>query len=195
MALQMPYVADTFIAYPGDVIHTEVSLAVKLIDDFTRETPLGRVSVTIQERDIKPVTNLSGYHVFTDLPNGKSYDVRIDSEFYYPETIENIHIPRPDPKNPLLQTILKPKPAYPFPANATLLRGVIVNPDPVNDALVKVLDPLQQTRTDKNGEFVFYFKGIKEKDITIRIDAHIDKVIATRIKEGRTVSMGRINVS
>ena len=193
MALQMPHVTDTFTAYPGDVIHTEVSLAIRLIDDFTGEAPLGRVSVTI--RDMKAATNLSGYYVFTNLPKGKSYDVHIDSELYVPENIKDVAIPRPDPKNPVEPVTVKPKPAYPFPANATLVRGVIVNPDPVVDAPVKCSDPPQETRTDSNGEFVLYFKGIKEKDITVSVDAQPGKTVQTTIKEGGAMSLGRIDVS
>ncbi|MCE8425229.1 MAG: hypothetical protein J5U17_05570 [Candidatus Methanoperedens sp.] len=53
---------------------------------------------------------------------------------------------------------LKPKPSYPFPDNATLVRGMVFGPDnlPAEKAGVKVKD-LKETKTNENGEFVLYF--------------------------------------
>lgn len=194
MALQLPSDTDTFSAYPGDTVHTDVSLALRLVDGFTGGGPIGRVIVTIGETGLKAVTNPSGYHVFTNLPEGKSYDIHIHSELYFPENIDAVAIPRPDPKNPVEQVTLKPRPAYPFPGNATLVRGVIVNPDPVAGATVTSSDSPQEARTDERGEFVLYFKGIKEKDVTITVDDQINRTVQTKIREGRTVSVGKIDV-
>ena len=69
MALSMPYVTDTFTAYSGDVITTNLSLAVWLTDEYTKEKPIGRVKVTLVEGEREAFRNLSGYYCFTDLPD------------------------------------------------------------------------------------------------------------------------------
>ena len=76
MALTMPYVTDKFIAYLGDVITTNLSLAVWLTDENTGKKPMGRVKVTLEEGEIKAFKNLSGYHCFTDLSH-KDYNLNI----------------------------------------------------------------------------------------------------------------------
>ena len=53
---------------------------------------------------------------------------------------------------------LKPKPSYPFPDNATLVRGLVFGPGnlPAQKAKIKIQD-LKETRTNENGDFVLYF--------------------------------------
>lgn len=191
MALTMPYVTDKFIAYLGDVITTNLSLAVWLTDENTGEKPMGRVKVTLEEGEIKAFKNLSGYHCFTDLSH-KDYNLNIESDFYFPAD-KKIVIPLPDPKKPVDDTILKPNPVYPFPISATLVRGLVSNTGPVVNALVSVVGKTIETITDERGEFVLYFKGIKKEDITIEIRKDGDtKVVNTTIEEGRTISLGII---
>jgi hypothetical protein len=177
MALTMPYVTDKFIAYLGDVITTNLSLAVWLTDENTGKKPMGRVKVTLEEGEIKAFKNLSGYHCFTDLYH-KDYNLNIESDFYFPAD-KKIVIPLPDPKKPVDDTILKPNPVYPFPISATLVRGLVSNTGPVVNA--------------ERGEFVLYFKGIKKEDITIEIRKDGDtKAVNTTIEEGKTISLGII---
>ncbi|HIH44095.1 MAG TPA: hypothetical protein HA257_03155, partial [Candidatus Methanoperedenaceae archaeon] len=71
---------------------------------------------------------------------------------------------------------LLPKPSYPFPGNATLVRGMIkdANKEPVRDAVVTPSPGGPVTRTDEHGEFVLYFKGMKEdekKVLQIKVNA------------------------
>ncbi|MCK4528983.1 carboxypeptidase regulatory-like domain-containing protein [candidate division WOR-3 bacterium] len=191
MALTMPYVTDKFIAYLGDVITTNLSLAVWLTDENTGEKPMGRVKVTLEEGEIKAFKNLSGYHCFTDLSH-KDYNLNIESDFYFPAD-KKIVIPLPDPKKPVDDTILKPNPVYPFPISATLVRGLVSNTGPVVNALVSVVGKTIETITDERGEFVLYFKGIKKEDITIEIRKDGDtKAVNTTIEEGKTISLGII---
>jgi hypothetical protein len=191
MALTMPYVTDKFIAYLGDVITTNLSLAVWLTDENTGKKPMGRVKVTLEEGEIKAFKNLSGYHCFTDLYH-KDYNLNIESDFYFPAD-KKIVIPLPDPKKPVDDTILKPNPVYPFPISATLVRGLVSNTGPVVNALVSVVGKTIETITDERGEFVLYFKGIKKEDITIEIRKDGDtKAVNTTIEEGKTISLGII---
>ena len=191
MALTMPYVTDKFIAYLGDVITTNLSLAVWLTDENTGKKPMGRIKVTLEEGEIKAFKNLSGYHCFTDLSH-KDYNLNIESDFYFPAD-KKIVIPLPDPKKPVDDTILKPNPVYPFPISATLVRGLVSNTGPVVNALVSVVGKTIETITDERGEFVLYFKGIKKEDITIEIRKDGDtKAVNTTIEEGKTISLGII---
>ena len=192
MALTMPYVTDKYIAYLGDVITTNLSLAVWLTDENTGEKPIGRIKVTLDEGEIKAFKNLSGYHCFTDLYH-KDYNLNIESDFYFPAN-KTIAIPLPYPEKPVDDNIiLKPKPVYPFPVSATLVRGLVSNTGPVVKALVSVTGKTIETITDERGEFVLYFKGIKEEDITIEIrkDGNT-KAVNTTIEEGKTISLGII---
>ena len=192
MALTMPYVTDKFIAYLGDVITTNLSLAVWLTDENTGEKPIGRIKVTLDEGEMKAFKNLSGYHCFTDLYH-KDYNLNIESDFYFPAN-KTIAIPLPYPEKPVDDNIiLKPKPVYPFPVSATLVRGLVSNTGPVVKALVSVTGKTIETITDERGEFVLYFKGIKEEDITIKIrkDGNT-KAVNTTIEEGKTISLGII---
>lgn len=191
MALIWPYDQDKFTAYPGDTLSTNLTLAVWLVDDFTMREPLGPIRVMIKEGDINAFRNLGGYYLFTDMAAG-NYTVGIESDLYYTgeKTVDTSVL---DPKNPVVPVVMKPKTAYPFPAYATLVRGIVVNAGPVAGAEVKVSGKPNETVTDDRGEFVLYFKGIKKEDITIEIkkDGNTKNVNIT-VEEGKSVSTGII---
>ncbi|HEY9206916.1 MAG TPA: carboxypeptidase-like regulatory domain-containing protein [Candidatus Methanoperedens sp.] len=98
MAFKWPYVTGKFTAYEGDKIKTQLSLALRLIDDYTKKEPIGRINVKLSEgeitldeynlkekrSDIKPFKNPSGYYVFTDIPKF-NYTLCIEPDFYFPE--------------------------------------------------------------------------------------------------------------
>jgi hypothetical protein len=91
------------------------------------------------------------------------------------------------------EVLLKPKPFYPFPNNATLTRGLIV--DSNNDSLAGILveiEGLIETQSDKNGEFVLYFKEIAG-NIELRINGDLQPDIIT-LEEGRTIFLGKFVV-
>lgn len=113
MAFTEPYKQNSYIVYPGDVRTRNLSFALWLIDDFTKGMPIGDINVQIKERDKKAVKNLTGYYLFTNLDQG-DYIVNIDSDYYLPEEIKVDTLSFPDPKNPVKEVILKPKPVYPF---------------------------------------------------------------------------------
>lgn len=144
-----------------------LSLAVRLTDDFApTDRPAGRISVAFKGQPWKAVRNLSGYHVFEDLPRG-SFAVQIRSALYLDEDRE-VTLPHPTPSNPLLTVTLKPKWFYPFPAGATLVRGLVQEAGgiPVAAVVVKVTGSAPENRTSEDGRFVLYFKGVTEEQVT-----------------------------
>lgn len=194
MAVIMPYITDKYTAYMGDVISRDLSLAVWIIDDYSKKGPIGHIKVKIKEGDIKPVRNLSGYFIFTDLKDG-NYTVSIESDLYFSEErlIDLSSIP--DPKNPVIEISVIPKPAYPFRNNATLVRGLVVsNANPVVNAQIKAVEKGVQTLTDNNGEFALYLQGNKTESITIEIKKNGNtKTITAIIEEGKGISLQSIS--
>jgi len=86
MSFIAPFISGKSATYNGDTITTSLSLAISLIDDFTKREATGNLKVMIKEGNISPIKNLSGYYIFTNLPDG-IYTVKIASEFYFPEEI------------------------------------------------------------------------------------------------------------
>nr|CBH39148.1 conserved hypothetical protein [uncultured archaeon] len=101
---------------------TKLSLAVSLLDDYSKGKPIGRVEVSLKGRKEKPVKNLSSYYLFLKLPDD-SYTVQVRSDFYFDEELD---IDLAGFKEPTAIN-LKPKPSYPFSAGATLIRGAVAN--------------------------------------------------------------------
>ncbi len=191
MAIRLPYVTDKFTAYPGDVISTHLSLAVQITDDYTKKEPLGDIQVKIKEGNINAFKNLSGYYLLTGLAAG-NYNLAVESDFYFPEE-KAVTLPHPDPKNPVASVVVSPRPLYPFPSSATVLRGLVSNANPVVDAEVSVIGKTLKTKTDGRGEFVLYFKGIKKEDITIEIKLSGNtKTVNSTIEEGKMTPLGII---
>jgi hypothetical protein len=84
MTFVTPYVTDKSTVYKGDSITTFLSLAISIMDDFTKKEAIGHLKVIIKEGNIVPIKNLSRYYIFTDLADG-TYTVSIESELYFPE--------------------------------------------------------------------------------------------------------------
>lgn len=203
MALPRPFVTKTFTVYAGDVWSTKLAFAVSVTDQFTGETPVGQLIVRVKDDDQrKPVKNPSGYYCFTDLPPGKYTVVvepnQVTADWYFPEeTVFEVKAQPPVVLNPVVEITLKPKPTYPFPGNATLVRAVVrtSNKEPVADAAVTVRERSEQAQTDANGEFVLYFK-FKEKPpdkVTLDINKKNGSTsVDADIKEGETTALETI---
>jgi hypothetical protein len=101
---------------------TKLSLAVSLLDDYSKAKPIGRVEVSLKGRKEKPVKNLSSYYLFLDLPDD-AYTVQVGSDYYFDEELD---IDLAGFKEPTAIN-LKPKPSYPFSQSATLIRGAVAN--------------------------------------------------------------------
>ena len=115
-----------------------------------------------------------------------------------------IVLPLANPLQPLEVVTLSPTPAYPFPANATLVRGTVSKFGvAVAAAVVKLtydrVDPADTTQnisvdietiTDPAGEYVLFLKSLPAKTKTIKIVATKNgdqKQITPTITEGRTL--------
>jgi hypothetical protein len=143
----------------------KLSLAVSLIDDFTKKTPLGSVKVSLKDRKHEAIKNLSGYYVFLDLPD-ETYTVQVKSDFYFDENVDAT-LSSLDSRNPVKEIWLTPKPSYPFPPGATLVRGTVYDTSQktVPDAVVQISEKNLKNATSEKGEFVLYFRPLKESEI------------------------------
>jgi hypothetical protein len=67
--------------------------------------------------------------------------------------------------------LLKPKPSYPFPPGATLIRGKVYDSagEAISGAKVRVRGKDVENKTTEEGEFVLYFGPLTEEEI-IRVD-------------------------
>lgn len=101
---------------------TKLSLAVSLLDDYSKGKPIGRVKVSLEGRKEKMVKNLSSYYLFFDLPDD-TYTVQVRSDFYFDEELDIYLAGFKEPT----AINLKPKPSYPFSQGATLIRGAVAN--------------------------------------------------------------------
>jgi hypothetical protein len=191
MPLESPFVTEKFTAYIGDVVSSHLAFAVLLVDEYTQEGPAGGVEVKLKEGGPKATKNLSGYYLFTGLTPGV-YTVNVESD-YFSTVQESVDTSTLNPKNPVVQIVLKPSPGYPFPAGATLLRGVVTGGSAVPGADVSVIGKTMTTNTNERGEFVLFFRGIKTESITIVIKKGGDtKSVGATIEEGKTISTGTI---
>ena len=71
------FVKDTITAFLVEEKATRLSLAVRLVDDYTDTQPIGRIKVFIaeitrikngKEEVLKGIINPGGYYLFLDLP-------------------------------------------------------------------------------------------------------------------------------
>lgn len=184
-----------------------LSFAVWLVDDYTQKEPLGEVRVMLNGEKIttlKPLKNMSGYHTFSGLPEG-TYTLSVESEFYFSEerTVDTSTFV--NSKEPVIEIALKPKPLYPFPDRATLIRGLLAPlvPEPYLFAGITVKATSKPTGReirgipDEKGEFVLYFREIipRKADIILEIKGEgIEKTLSVLIEEGQSMYTGIISI-
>lgn len=164
---------------------TTLSIAVRLRDAFTAR-PLARAPrVTLADRPERFVRNRSGYHVLTDLPDDvSSVTIVVDpGDRFLPErrVLDGSDL---ESRPAVLEIDLLPAPAYRFPADATLVRGTISEADDgQSDTPLSGVDVTVDTRTDGNGganadtdftargrsdddgEYVLFFRGLTGDDV------------------------------
>lgn len=155
MIYTRPFVTTRFVAHAGDSRTHVLSLAVEVLDAFTRRPAEVSLRVLLKERPrFSPLLTRGGFYCFEAVPAG-TYTLlvepdRTNADWFYlqPRPGENwsdgferaVTLPMPDPKRPLETVALSPKPSYHFPPNATLIRGRVVrgaNSDPIAAAVVK----------------------------------------------------------
>lgn len=189
---------------PSDL---SLSFAVWVVDDYTQKEPMGEVRVMLNGEKIttlKPLKNMSGYLIFSGLPEG-TYTLSVDSEFYFSEEkiVDNSSFV--NSKEPVVEIVLKPKPRYPFPDRATLIRGILVplapEPDLFADITVKAISKSTGREIlgtpDEKGEFVLYFREIinKKAEIILEIKGEgIEKTLSVLIEEGQSMYTGVISI-
>jgi len=235
MIYTRPFITKRFVAYEGDSHRSELSLAVRVFDDFTEEQPQvqllvklkelpdakpfrsdrglflfeGRESVTVQGVELPRVTIPNGNYTLVvqpDLSGGNWFNLLPEPGGTWTNTLERpIVLPLP-PLRPLQDVRLSPKSSYPFPANATLVRGKVTQGGGnVADAVVSTTyqqvdkdDTTQtapkvvETLTDREGEFVLFFKKMPNKTQSIRLNAdkdgqHFQQPQPVVITEGKTL--------
>jgi hypothetical protein len=108
--------------------------------------------------DSDPTTNK--IHWEGDPRGGLEYDYGEDAK-----------IRLPVPENLVIRMLLKPKPSYPFPPGATLIRGKVYDSagEAISGAKVRVRGKDVENKTTEEGEFVLYFGPLTEEEI-IRVD-------------------------
>lgn len=220
MTYTRPFVTRRFIAYGGESVSRQLSLAVRVMDAFTQQPALAPMRVYLKERArARALVNQSGVFCFLGIPAGE-YTLVVEpdpttADWFYlqPQAAEEwsqnferqVTLPLPDPKLPLLVVTLSPKSSYPFPQNATLVRGTVSQgapPAKVASAVVGVdyeqVDPDDtgqtiparvETQTDRNGEYVLFFQRLPANKQQVTVKAVKDGQQAERqleIQEGAT---------
>jgi hypothetical protein len=167
----------------GAAMRLRSPVGLQLIDDFTKEPPLGRivphldesVGATFVETPIRGVITSSSVLVYPGLGRQaevalqppKTFRVRVDAELYRPfyravsdGIVFNVPPyndaePTNAPPPTFGQLILLPAFRYQYPAHVPVLRGEVIDNQlrPVADALV--IDQLfgERTLTDERGAF------------------------------------------
>jgi hypothetical protein len=140
---------------------TRMSLAVSLVDDYTDGQPIGDIKLTMDEKEA--IRNTSGYCLFVELPAG-DYMLRAETQYYFSQEVD---VTLPLLGEPVTQLTLKPNPSYPFPDRATLVRGMVSDTEggPIEEATVEIEGKEVENEATRKGEFVLYFKVLKEQDI------------------------------
>jgi hypothetical protein len=235
MIYTRPFATMRFIAYEGDTFTTELPLVVQVLDAFNRQAPEVQLNVRLKQLPrIKPIRSQSGFYCFekrrveiingqptsNEIPDG-NYTLLVEPDptsgnWYnlqpkqaadpWTTTFERpIVLPMPDPLNPLETVALSPTPAYPFPGNATLVRGKVFRagvevPTAEVTADYDEVDPLDTTQTvpvhvetitDRSGEYVLFFKKLPAKQQFVVLQAAENgppSQITVQITEGTTLT-------
>jgi hypothetical protein len=164
MPIIRPFQTRDHFFYPAEVRRSALAFALWIIDEFTQKPVEAQLTVKIKGEDKrKPIRNPSGYYCFVDLATG-TYVVQIEAEGFFPfeEAVDMAALPR---LNPVREVILQPNPAYAFPPNATLIRGMVKSSGQAANAAVTAtasfLKKNPQTRTDANGEFALFLRKVE----------------------------------
>jgi hypothetical protein len=188
MSFTRPYVTRYLVDFEqGDSHRHDLSIAIRLIDQFTEEQPLTLLRAKLKELPgARQIRNISGRLCFEDVnPGNYKLLVQNDPEIVDPFFVkppqgtwtDTLEIPLAVVANVVLSFDLQlaPRPSYPFPANATLVRGIVTQGSSpgVADAVVRAtyreVSPLDNTQTvlrtvealtSREGEYVAFFKRL-----------------------------------
>lgn len=156
---------------------TDVSFAVRLRDDFSRQWALvGSTRVFVEEGGVEAIENPGKYQVFVDLA-GPSFTVHIENKYYFDQVV-SVGIAGLDPRQPLVSVTMKPGYAYPFPMGASLIRGRIVDSAgaPIEGAAITAVGSTSNNAGEPDGRFVLYFGPAREEDIVVQNGLRLMKI-------------------
>jgi hypothetical protein len=145
MIYTRPFITKSFIAYAGDSRRTDVTLAVRVIDDFTDDPPPVPLTIRLKELpEIRPIRGQSGFYCFEGRET-----VTIDGTVIVRNPIPDGNytlIVEPDPTSGN-QFNLAPRVAG-QPWTTTFERPIVLPlPDPLN--------PLEEVRLSPTPSYAF----------------------------------------
>lgn len=197
---------------PIEITSSEASLAFRLIDDYTGESPAGKIELSLKDqvgRERKPVRSPGGYYIFCDLPQD-SYAILVKGGKYYFDKIEDVDSSELGIQKLAVKNVsLIPSPSYSFLLNATLIRGCLLDSQRkgISKAVIRIKGKNEYFQTTEKGEFAIYFRGLKENEVEkverktlVKINGknpileikHPDfgsKTKSVEVEEGKTVSL------
>lgn len=227
MTYTRPFVTSRFTAHEGDSWRRQLSLAVQVVDAFTGGLAAVPLRVYLKElRFLPTIRSQGGFFCFEGNLPGQSlppgdYTLVVEPEpttadFFYLQPRpgaewsagfeRTVTLPLTDPRAPVEVVTLSPKPSYPFPANATLLRGKVTQglaavgvggavvsstyeQVDAGDSDATVFVDIE-TQTDSTGEYVLFFKSLPARTQPITVLAVKDGQSAEQditITEGATL--------
>ena len=142
-----------------------LSLAISIVDSYTKEQPVGTLTFYLNNENLQPIKNNSGYYLFLNL-HEDNYTLWVHSEFYF-DTSFDVQLSSLNPLNPLIEIELKPTPSYPFPSGATLIRGTVLDSTKrtIPNAIVEIREKDIKSLTSQKGEYALYFPPLKKDEV------------------------------
>ncbi|MGB9927652.1 MAG: hypothetical protein ACPK85_04535 [Methanosarcina sp.] len=191
---------------------SKVSLVVRLTDNYTSESPIGKMELSLQDHmgyERKPIRIAGGYYIFCNLSQD-SYTILVKGDKYYFDKKESVSPSDLENQTPFIKNIsLDPAPSYAFSPHATLIRGALLDSQGkgISEAVLEIKGKNENFQITEKGEFAIYFEGLKENEVEkverknlVKINGknpilevkHPDfgkKTKSVEVEEGKTVSV------
>ena len=201
----------TFRMLAGETAMLFSAIGLRLVDEFTGKSPLGRVRAFLDQRDsagawrltrLAPVRTPGGVLTYPGLERrrevagqpARRYRVRLDADFYRPfyrsqfDGVEFDAFPFNDTNPPQTfaampqDELLLPSSAYPFPSHVRVLRGAVVDAGGLPVADVVVSQAgVERTLTDGRGAFALPLRWAAA-GVPIPVDAIDQRTGRTGVK-------------
>ena len=183
----------------------QVTLAVLPIDSVSGAIVRRGVKAKVRGLADRAIVNGSGMLVFINLPAPPvppRYEVEIDPRgagFFGPVVLA---FEPPAPNDPdaeakrRLPLLLKPRPDYPFPSGATVVRGVVMRGgDRVAGAAVSAQPPLSSapfdTLSDASGAFALPLRPHPAAPDPLLVAIRLEEGADVRVLPGKAIKPGR----
>lgn len=169
-------------------INTKLSLAVLPKDAFApTEAIKGDFSLAVNDYGKTPFKNNLGYFLFTDLPS-ETYTIKAEGAYYFSKVVTGVT--GLDPLKPVVEFEIEPNASYPFPEDATLLKGTVTTNTgaAISNATVAIEGSTRSVLTDDNGKFIFYFKDVVGDEVSVTLNiaqpGYIAKTVSYTVNNG-----------